>query len=128
MAKTISIITRLHTGISGHADGEPFVEHTYSCGPRNLLRAINDLGETRRNNRQGYGNMGCGSTWIAINGTPIRDEELSELEYETEVSELGRITRTEWARNFIASVLDGSLLHTRTAREERFRLSQEANN
>lgn len=113
----ITIKTRLHDGIyRSSGGGETCVAATYAAGPRNLLRAIVDLHEIRAGNVRSYGNIGCGSTWLEIDGTRIDRFDLDDV---ARVDERGDYyippTRTEKARALLAEVAAGTYAATRAA-------------
>lgn len=72
--KKIVIKTHLHSGISG--GGESRVVAEWNHGPLNLLKASKDLDERIASNKRSYGSIGCGRSWIEIDGTAINDDEL----------------------------------------------------
>ena len=75
--KKIAIIQKLHEGIyKRHGGGERREIRAYKTGPRNLLAAAGFLTQARQEARVSYGNIGCGSTWMEINGERIDDIEL----------------------------------------------------
>ena len=116
----IEIKTHLHDGIyKSSGGGKTTVHYTWNIGPRNLLTAIKTLSGHSKSMTQGYGNVGhCGS-WIEVAGVELTSEDIMDLRMETdpmldqESTYLSAITPTEWAKRFIASVLDGSLIKTR---------------
>lgn len=114
MPSSIAIKTRLHSGIyKSSGGGETRTHYTWATGPRNLLTAIATLAEHRKAMREGYGNVGCGSTWLEIDGVEVEDNDLREAA--TDDRELFKgceyvtiESRTEKARQLIARVQSGT--------------------
>jgi len=65
--KTIVIRTKLDKAVGG---GE-FVEAQLNLGPLNLIKAKKIRQERADANRVGWGNIGCGRSFIEINGEHI---------------------------------------------------------
>jgi hypothetical protein len=109
----IEIKTRLNSGIyKSDGGGETRVHYAYTTGPRNLIAAIQQLREHRADMVRCYGNIGCGSSWLEIDGQEIhgfdledvaRDEAIELREY----SHIRRENRTAKARRLIAEVRAG---------------------
>ncbi|MFM6986614.1 MAG: hypothetical protein ACKOXG_10855 [Arenimonas sp.] len=77
---SIIIKTRLNAGIyKSCGGGETRVHYEWATGPRNLLKAIAKLGEHRKAMRDGYGNIGCGSSWMEIDGVEVDQFDLDEV-------------------------------------------------
>lgn len=117
---TITIKTRLHDGIyKSSGGGETRTHYEWTTGPRNLLKAIDTLHEHRASMERGYGNIGHQGSWIEVDGVPVRLEDIQDMhqetsrEYRDPDSRLPQKSRTQWAREFIASVKDGSLVANR---------------
>lgn len=71
---SITIKTHLNAGIyKSSGGGEIRTHHESVTGPRNLLKAVATLSEHRARMRCAYGNIGCGSSWLEIDGTRIDD-------------------------------------------------------
>ncbi len=71
--RVIRIARKLHPGISGatrHWD----VMATFKFGPRNGFRAYQSLLSTLADNREMYGNIGCGLTRAFIGDVDATDE------------------------------------------------------
>jgi hypothetical protein len=73
----IEIKTMLHEGIT--FGGKTFTEVEYSTGPRNLLKAVERLRRIREENIRAYGNLGCGCTWIEIDGVKLESSRFAEI-------------------------------------------------
>lgn len=81
MTHAITIKTRLNSGIyKSNGGGETRTHYSYAVGPRNLLKAIDQLHAHRKEMRNGYGNIGCGMSWLEIDGVEVDDYELNEVE------------------------------------------------
>lgn len=124
MAQEITIKTALHPGIAPQtADSKITTYYSWNIGPRNLMAAMEKLGEHGSSMERGYGNVGhCGS-WIEIAGVSMFHEDFSDYEFETNPvhfhdSYRSAISKTEWCKRFIASVLDGSLVAERKRNAE----------
>ena len=77
---SIIIKTRLNAGIyKSCGGGETRVHHEWATGPRNLIKAIQKLEEHRKEMRDGYGNIGCGSSWMEIDGVEVDQFDLDEV-------------------------------------------------
>ncbi|MHB1441081.1 MAG: hypothetical protein ACYCSO_10165 [Cuniculiplasma sp.] len=69
MKSQITLHTRLNSGIyKSHGGGQDVTVSNWNCGPANLLKALDSLYEERQSNIRGYGNIGCGSSWLEIDG------------------------------------------------------------
>lgn len=65
----ITIRTALSDGIyRRQGGGETRTHYEWRTGPINLLRAIRQLNEHRRDMDAGYGNIGHAGSWIEIDG------------------------------------------------------------
>ena len=85
----IVINTKLDAGIyESHGGGRTIAHHIFTTGPRNLIKAIKTLGEHRRDMIASYGNIGCGSSWLEIDGRRTDQYDLDEviMEYPPEIS------------------------------------------
>jgi hypothetical protein len=77
--KKITIKTRLHNGIyASSGGGKTIIHYVYNVGPKNLLMAVKQLHEHRASMSRSYGNIGCGGSWIEIDGLRIDNSELPE--------------------------------------------------
>ena len=77
---SITIKTQLHSGISeSSGGGETRTHYEYNTGPRNLLIAIEQLVEHRSDMVFSYGNVGCGGSWLEIDGQPVCLDDLEEV-------------------------------------------------
>jgi hypothetical protein len=66
--KTITVKTFQNSGISGAIE-KTVREFSFSSG--NIVRAVNYRNRTHISNIANYGNIGCGSTWIEIDGVRV---------------------------------------------------------
>ena len=74
----IVIKTCLDSGIyKSEGGGEIRVEHEYTKGPRNLVKAAADFWKIRESNIRCYGNIGCGKTWLEVDGQLIDPMDFS---------------------------------------------------
>lgn len=105
----IEIKTRLHKGIyKSSGGGQTQTIYSLKAGPRNLLKALTLLTEEREAMVRGYGNIGCGNTWMEINGEEVDDSWLShELDPER-LNWPPRQTRTTVAREWLDKYQDAS--------------------
>jgi excisionase family DNA binding protein len=112
----IEIRTRFAEGIAS-VGGTTVTYFTWTIGPRNLMKAIETLPDHSRSMTDGYGNVGHAGSWITVAGVEMTADDIREFEHETESHELeslsAQTSKTEWCKNFIASVLDGSLVEQR---------------
>ena len=76
----ITIHTRLHEGIyRSSGGGQDRVVASFATGPRNLLKGISTLAEERASNVRGFGNIGCGKTWLEIDGVAVDGFDLDDV-------------------------------------------------
>jgi opacity protein-like surface antigen len=76
----VTIKTRLNNGINrSSGGGETRTHYEFTTGPRNLLTAIAQLGEHRSEMVSNYGNIGCGHSWLEIDGQEIHPSDLEEV-------------------------------------------------
>lgn len=106
----ITIKTRLHEGIyKSDGGGEVRIKYEFATGPRNLLKAIKTLHEHRGTMARGFGNIGCGVSWLEIDGQQIEGVDLDDvMEHET-----GANCRTMKATQLISDVGTGAYLKDR---------------
>lgn len=77
---TITIKTHLNSGIYKSEGGsETRTHHEFTTGPRNLLKAIETLYEHRKSMVRSYGNIGCGRSWLEIDGQVIHLYDLEDV-------------------------------------------------
>jgi hypothetical protein len=77
---TITINTRLHSGIyKSQGGGEIRTHYTWATGPRNLLKAITTLSTHRANTRASCGGIGCGTSWLEIDGVVMSENLLNDV-------------------------------------------------
>ncbi len=107
---TITIKTRLADGIyRSDGGGQTITHYEFATGPRNLLRAIDTLATHQEKMRNGFGNIGCGRSWLEIDGHVIPEFDLRDVATD-DVALWGRDergvvkSRTEKARALIAKV------------------------
>lgn len=84
MKSQITLHTRLDSGIyKSHGGGRDIIVNKWNCGPANLLKAIEALYAERESNVRSYGNIGCGNSWLEIDGKFFDETALSdEIEFE----------------------------------------------
>lgn len=111
----ITIKTKLASGIyKSEGGGEVRTRYEFTTGPRNLMKAIETLYEHRKSMERSYGNIGCGRSWLEIEGVEIRTFDLDDVmrddaEAYGEMRQSGFIkTKTEKARGLIETVKAGS--------------------
>lgn len=112
---TITIKTKLSEGIyKSSGGGETRTHYEFTTGPRNLLKAIEHLGKHRSDMVNGYGNIGCGRSWLEIDGQPIHPYDLEDVARDdaeffrrSEYTNAMTKTRTAKARELIAHVKAG---------------------
>lgn len=111
---TITIKTRLDSGIyKSSGGGETCTHYEFATGPRNLLKAIVTLGEHSKDMERGYGNIGCGRSWLEIDGQAIHRYDLEDV-MRDDVEAYGHDapaglikSRTQKARELLAEVMAG---------------------
>lgn len=108
----ITVMTKLHNGIyKSHGGGVAAAVHTYSNGPRNLLSAIRALDEEIESNKKSYGGIGCGRSWLEIDGKQIHVYDLEEIMKDDEEvygkDYRGAKSRTQKARELLSEVKSG---------------------
>lgn len=89
MKAKITLHTRLNSGIyKSCGGGEDRIVGTWNCGPANLLKALDALHEERQSNIRGYGNIGCGRSWLEIDGEFFdADQLVDEIQSEQFIRE-----------------------------------------
>jgi len=106
---TIAIKTRLHDGIyKSSGGGETRIHYEWTTGPRNLLKAVDTFSDHARDMVAAYGNIGCGGSWLEIDGTRIHPFDVSDVRENDEKDSLAYKSRTEKARELIATVRSGT--------------------
>lgn len=110
----ITIKTKLAAGIyKSDGGGEVRTHYEFSTGPRNLMKAIDALYEHRSSMERGYGNIGCGRSWLEIDGVEIGNFDLDDVMRDDAEAYGERRpsafikTRTEKARGLIETVKAG---------------------
>ena len=96
---TITIHTRLDDGIyASSGGGKDIVHYEWTTGPRNLMSAIAVLTEHRQSMTLGYGNIGCGGSWLEIDGEHIDHIDLDAIRDATAIREMDDRHDREWGR------------------------------
>lgn len=76
---TITIKTKLHDGVYVSQGGGKVVTHyEFTAGPRNLVKAIKTLRSHREEIKSCFGNIGCGHSWMEINGKQVNIYDMEE--------------------------------------------------
>lgn len=118
---TITIKTKIDNRCS---DAGVHTEAEYATGPRNLLRAIDEINDIRRRKTQAYGNIGHNRTWIEVDGVQLRQWDEESLDADNVAAEIADYerqglyrarpeARTTRAKNMINSVRSGELVADR---------------
>ncbi len=77
---TITIKTKLDDGIyASHGGGQIKTHYEFTAGPRNLVKAIETLHEHREEMKRGFGNIGCGHSWMEINGKQVNLYDMEDV-------------------------------------------------
>ncbi len=72
----ITVVTKLHRGVmQSFGAGVPVVHYEFSAGPRNLRVAARTLAEHAAEMERSWGNVGCGSSWLEIDGKQVDNWE-----------------------------------------------------
>lgn len=101
-SQIITIKTTLDRGIhQSQGGGETRVVSQRKATPRGLLNAIAELHRVRSENKQNFGNIGCGITWMEIDGERIDDYDLDDIVGDDDPSAFAPQTHTQKARQFI---------------------------
>jgi hypothetical protein len=78
--RKITIVTRLHKGISAGNAGIPVEIWEWNDDePHDLINAVETLQMERESNERSWGNIGCGHSWIEIDGMAINDTHLHSI-------------------------------------------------
>lgn len=101
MTQQITIMTALDNRLNG-VDG-PTVQHKWSAGPRNLLRALKMLDSHKKHMEDCYGNVGCGTSWIEVNGYRLNESDMFDFAMCCDYQNLHPINKTQWCQRFLAS-------------------------
>lgn len=112
---TIKIITRLDSGIASKHAGEHHASYEWSTGPRNLVKAMELLPAHIRHMKDAYGNIGCGGSWIEVDGVRLSLDDMMEFDSVCTFADMTaaeydknfrtpRQTRTEWAKEKLAKI------------------------
>lgn len=110
----ITIKTKLSAGIyKSEGGGEVRTRYEFTTGPRNLMKAIETLYEHRKSMERSYGNIGCGRSWLEIDGVEVRAFDLDDVMRDDAEAYGERRpsayikTKTEKARGLIETVKAG---------------------
>jgi hypothetical protein len=77
---SIHIKTRLADGIyRSSGGGETRTHYKWATGPRNLLKAAAAFEQHCRRMADCYGNIGCGRSWVEIDGQWINPGDLAAI-------------------------------------------------
>lgn len=77
---SITIKTRLNEGIyKSEGGGETRTHYEWATGPRNLAKAVDQFFKHRDETLRNYGNIGCGASWMEIDGKRIDRMDLNDL-------------------------------------------------
>lgn len=78
---SITIKTRLNDGIyKSSGGGQVRTHYEWATGPRNLLRAAETFHEHSREMVRAYGNIGCGQSWLEIDGQRVDTMDLGAIQ------------------------------------------------
>lgn len=104
MKSKITLHTRLNDGIhKSDGGGQDRIIQIWNLGPLNMLKAIGALHRERKSNKRGYGNIGCGRSWIEIDGQVFDETELhDEIQLEQFIREDGDYFRSPVSKMQIA--------------------------
>lgn len=98
----IKIYTKLSESIyASNGGGEIREQYTYKTTGRNLLLAIKKLGQHRAYMSECYGNIGCGASWLEIDGKKLTQEDKWELEDIIEGRSLEQGSKTQQCERFL---------------------------
>lgn len=76
MSKKIVLVTKLNEGIyKSDGGGQRQEVADWNIGPLNVMAAVRLLNQEIRDNRRNYGNIGCGESWLEINGHRFNRED-----------------------------------------------------
>lgn len=105
---TITIKTHLNSGIyKSCGGGETRSHYEWTTGPRNLSKAVDQYFDHLRDMERSYGNIGCGSSWVEIDGVRINAFDLQDLREGDDAGKYNPKTRTQKCREFIQYVRSG---------------------
>lgn len=104
---SITIKTNLHTGVIG--GGSTDARRKWNTNPRNLLAAASALIEIQKDTELAYGNVGCGRTWLEIDGQVIDPMDLTDIVHGDLWADDYTLkkTRTQYAKELLADVASG---------------------
>lgn len=113
----IELHTRLNDGIyQSQGGGQDIVAQSWATGPRHLMTAIAALTTRRAEMIRCYGNVGCGNTWLAVDGVTLDDADCAGVIYAEDV-------RRDWAESDdhgpqpLSQTAEAQVLLVRLARE-----------
>ncbi|WP_133178994.1 hypothetical protein [Shewanella decolorationis] len=76
----ITIKTKLNSGIyQSEGGGEVRTHYSFNTNPRNLLKACKLLGEHKNSMKNGYGNIGCGRSWLEVDDQCIHEFDINTV-------------------------------------------------
>lgn len=109
---SIIIYTRLDDSISKSFGGGKIVKHhEFKTGVRNLMKAAKVLRQHRLDMRESHGNVGCGVSWMEIDGRRVDQFDLDHVMRDDRLDvpfyDRGWVTiesRTEKARWLLANL------------------------
>jgi len=78
-SNVIRIVHHIHEGIRP-GGGRKVADSVFRTTPRNLLLAVRQARVRHRDNRESYGNVGCGCTALVINTREYPLERFSDIE------------------------------------------------
>lgn len=103
MKRRICLFTRLHDGIyKSCGGGEVRRREDFAPTPRGLMAAARALSKELADARLYYGNMGCGQSWLELDGRKITDIDLMWIGSEDCTRHYLGSTRTALARKALA--------------------------
>lgn len=79
MDRYVSVFTQQHSGISG--GGEIHLVMQEIATHESVAYALDYAEQARVENRGGYGNIGCGRTWVGLS-EPVDDADLDESAFD----------------------------------------------
>ena len=90
----VEIKRRLHEGIYRSSGGGEVrtVREWKNTNPRNLVAAAKLLPVIHKSSVEAYGNVGCGSCWIEIDGKKLDGYEADQIN----VARLWRLEKQDW--------------------------------
>lgn len=91
MKAKITLHTRLDEGIYASAGGGvDRIVTEWKRGPLNLLKAIAALHKERQANKNKFGTVGCGGSWLELDGERMDNSLIEKIEFEVQLNNLIR--------------------------------------